>query len=95
MRRLEEAYARGKLEDARKATTAPRSADFFVASSQTAANTINVTEDIVPVDVPVTILGTYSSRTQGLEGRRRGGMKVFAGNLDERMESLGGEWRKL
>lgn len=91
----EEIDARGKLEDARTATKPPHSVDYFVAPNRTASNTINVTEDIVPVDVPVTILGTYSSSTQGLEGQRMGGMKVFAGNLDERLASLGEEWRKM
>lgn len=89
-----EADARGALEEARTVSTAPQSVDYFVAPTRTGANQIGVTEDVVPLETPVTILGTYSAKTQGLDGRRRGGMKVFAGELDERLAGLDEEWRK-
>lgn len=89
-----EEVARGKLAEARAGATAPQSVDYFVAPTRTGANQITVIEDIVPVETPVTILGTYSANTRGLDGQRMGGLKVFAGKLDERLAGLDEEWLK-
>ncbi|NBB91977.1 MAG: hypothetical protein GVY32_02270 [Gammaproteobacteria bacterium] len=89
-----EEQVRGSLEEALRETRVPIAIDRLVASTRASENQISVTEDIVPVDEQVTILGTYLTRTGGLAGRRIGGMKVFAGGFDERLKALGEELRK-
>ncbi|TGD71085.1 hypothetical protein E4634_19765 [Mangrovimicrobium sediminis] len=89
-----EAEARGALEDARRNTIAPQSADLFVVSTATGANQISILEDTLPVATTITILGTYASGSEGLDGRRIGGMKAFPGDIDERLQVLDLEWRK-
>ncbi|MDO3381625.1 hypothetical protein [Gilvimarinus algae] len=86
--------ARGALSDAQVSTPTPVSADYFVAPTRTTANQITVMEDIVPVNARVTVLARYNTRTQGLDGQRWGGVKVFAGDLDDRLAILNKEWRQ-
>lgn len=92
--RAGEADARGKLEDARKTASAPQSVDLYVSSTQTGAPQLGIQEDVVPVETTVTILGTYAAGAGALDGWGLGGMKVFLGELDERLGELAKEWRK-
>ncbi len=92
--RNSEAEARGALEDARRNTNPSQSADLFVASTATGANQISILEDAVPVSTTITVLGTYASGREGLDGRRVGGMKIFPGDIEERLDVLDLEWRK-
>jgi hypothetical protein len=89
-----EADAREAVENARLHIQPPQSASFFVAPTQGGANAISVLEDAVPVNVPVTVLAAYASLSRSLDGRRPGGMKIFAGGFDERLAALDGEYRK-
>ncbi|RFF29947.1 hypothetical protein [Wenzhouxiangella sediminis] len=91
---VDEPRARGALSDAYRFARAPRSQDLFVASTRSAGPEIGVVEDAVPIDEPVTVLAAYNARTRGLGARRLGGLKVFAGTLDERLRALDEEWRK-
>ena len=90
---VEEIATRDTLDKAYRQTTVPCAQDFFVGHNLGTSNAINVIEDILPVDQPVTILGTYQVRTGGLDGQRLGGLKCFAGHLDERLVELDKEWR--
>jgi len=90
---VDEFTTRDTLDKAYKQTTVPCAQDFFIGHNQGTSNSIGVIEDVLPVDQPVTILGTYQVRTGGLDGRRFGGLKCFAGHLDERLTKLDKEWR--
>lgn len=89
-----EAEAREAIENARIELQPPRSARFFVAPDQGGASAISVLEDTVPTDVPVTVLAAYESLGRNLGGRRPGGMKIFAGEIDERLVALNAEYRR-
>lgn len=86
--------AHGALESARGTLAGPRSMDFYVSPTVGTDNTISVIEDVLPVDAEVTLLATYAAGAQGLEGRRRGGMKAFSGSLDTRLAALDHEFSK-
>lgn len=90
---VDEITTRDTLDKAYRQTTVPCAQDFFVGHNLGTSNAIGVIEDVLPVDQPVTILGTYQIRTGGLDGRRFGGLKCFAGHLDERLAELDKEWR--
>ena len=90
----DEPDAQGALSEARTHTRAPRAVHRFVAPTRSSSINISVVEDHVPVDKPVTVLASYASLAQGLDGRRWGGMKVFLNGIDERLVVLDHEWRK-
>jgi hypothetical protein len=91
---LDEPEARRRVSDAARHADPPLAGDFFVSAGTGGSPSLSVTEDAVPIDEPVTVLGTYVAGSRGLDGRRLGGMKVFKGTLDERLLALGGEIRK-
>ncbi|MDO3387644.1 hypothetical protein QWI17_17505 [Gilvimarinus sp. SDUM040013] len=80
--------ARGQLTEVNGVTRAPISKSFYVAPTQTSANQISVILDVLPLNTPVTLLATYCGPRKSLEGNRRGGMKVFAGSMDECLKTL-------
>jgi len=84
---------RSALEAAREHIRAPQSVDFFVASTCGTDNSVSVIEDILPVDSDVTLLASYSEISDGLDGRRLGGMKAFPGTMDDRLTALDHEFR--
>ncbi|MBL38955.1 MAG: hypothetical protein CMP07_11155 [Xanthomonadales bacterium] len=86
--------ARGALESARRNLAGPRSMDFYVSPTIGTDNTISVIEDVLPADAEVTLLATYAAGSEGLDGRRRGGMKAFCGSLDTRLAALDHEFSK-
>jgi hypothetical protein len=86
--------ARSAVENARLYAMPPMAVDLFVAPTRTGASAIEIVEDAVPVDVDVTVLGAYVTRTGGLDGQRRGGMKVFGGDFAESLTALDEDWRK-
>lgn len=95
--RVDEPFARGALSYAYKTTIPtqpPLAKDFFVSSTRSAGPEISIIEDAVPINTPVTVLAAYDARTGGLDGKRLGGLKVFAGQLDERLAILNQGWRK-
>lgn len=86
--------ARGQLIEAKAVTQTPVSKTFFVAPTQTSANQVSVILDVLPLNTPVTLLATYCAPRNSLEGHRRGGMKVFAGTLDECLKTLDDDFGK-
>jgi hypothetical protein len=90
----DEASAEGRLIAAQARWLPPAHERLFIAETQTTSNQMSLIEDHVPIDTTVTILGHYRAARDELNGQRRGGMKLFAGNLDEATERLGREGRK-
>lgn len=93
MERKAEPDARAALDNAKLYNHAPQAVDFFIAPTRAAGSAVSVTEDAVPVDAEVTVLGAYVARNGGLDGQRFRGMKIFAGTLDECLASLDKDWR--
>jgi len=89
-----EVEARGKRIDAARYTQPRLDAKLFVAPTRGTSNSLGITEDHVPIDQPVTVLGTYDLQSGGLRGGRVRDMKVFAGHIDDKLAVLEGEWRK-
>ena len=89
-----ELSARGELGSIRERVEAPLSVDRYVAPTRGTSNTMNVNEHVLPLDTDVTLLATYSSVSNSLEGRRSGGMKAFPGTLDNRLAIMSHELRK-
>lgn len=89
-----ELHARGELGSIRERVEAPLSVDRYVAPTRGTSNTMNVNEHVLPLDTDVTLLATYSSVSNSLEGRRSGGMKAFPGSLETRLAIMGRELRK-
>lgn len=94
MHQTPEEDARGALADAQRSTRVPVTADYYVAPTQTGANQISIIIDVLPVDEQVTLLATFSSQLQGLEGKRLGGLKVFKGNLASCLKTIDNEFSK-
>jgi hypothetical protein len=89
-----ELHAMGELGLVRERVEAPLSVDSYVAPTRGTDNTLNVHEHILPADTDVTLLATYSSRQDALDGRRSGGMKAFPGTLETRLAAMDQEFSK-
>lgn len=89
-----ELHAMGEMGSARESVEAPRSINIYVAPTRGTDNTLNVNEHILPADTDVTLLATYASGPDSLEGRRSGGMKAFPGTLESRLAAMDREFRK-
>jgi hypothetical protein len=92
--KIGETEANGLWSEAGRQAEPPYTAVHFVSTGTGGAPSMSVTEDAVPVDQTVTVLGTWDGASGGLAGRRRGGMKVFKGDIDERLAALADDTRK-
>lgn len=91
-RNLDQADAEGCLISARSRLPPPAHQRLFITETQASSNQMSVTEDIVPVDEPVTVLAHFRAARDELSGDRRCGMKIFKGSIDECLKQLRKEY---
>lgn len=89
----DEADSFAGLLNARVALDPPLHSDYLISDVSNAGSSLTVEEEVVPVDVPVCILGTYEALEQGLSGRG-GDLVVYRGSAGEVLERLGGDIRR-
>ena len=89
----DEADSFAALLDARVALDPPLHRDYLISDVSNAGNSLTVEEEVVPVDVPVCILGTYEALEQGLSGRG-GDLLVYRGSAGEVLGRLAGDIRR-
>jgi len=92
--RAPEADARGERIDAGRFLQPAPEKNLFVAGTRGTSNSLGIIEDHVPVDQPVTVLGTYNAMARALHGGHVRDMKVFSGLIDDKLAVLNDEWRK-